>query len=106
MGKSSIKAINALLRPVFHYCYGTHTLSFKANTSSTYTSHIYCFPLERCAKSGKECEGWKDEIDGKKLAVNNEADHALGGMTTLNNVCVSCGTVTACKLSLTRLVYG
>ena len=44
------------------------------------------FPLERCAKTGQECEGWKDEIDGVKLDIPNFAEHALGGMITLNNV--------------------
>ena len=52
----------------------------------TWNENAEYFPLQRCAKSGQECEGWKDEINGKKLVVNNEADHALGGMTTLNNV--------------------
>ena len=52
----------------------------------TWNENAEYFPLERCAKSGQECEGWKDEINGKKLVVNSEADHALGGMTTLNNV--------------------
>ena len=42
--------------------------------------------MERCAKTGKECDGWKNEINGEQIDVENEADHALGGMTTLNNV--------------------
>ena len=52
----------------------------------TWNEFAEYFPLERCAKTGNECEGWKNEINGEQIDVNSEADHALGGMTTLNNV--------------------
>lgn len=51
----------------------------------TWNQYAEYFPLERCAKNGGECE-WMDEINGKKLEIPNFADHALGGMTTLNNI--------------------
>ena len=53
--------------------------------TGTWTKFSEYFPLERCAKTGQECE-WRNSIDEKQLNITDLYQHGFGGMTTLNNV--------------------
>ena len=92
-GWSSLPEIKSILYGYYGFGY-TYCTQFQDQdlcdgvcimATGTWTKFSEYFPLERCAKTGADCE-WKNEIGGKELSITDLYQHGLGGMTTLDGV--------------------